>query len=326
MALTDQSIEELLPEGQPAVSVPEGGRRDDIARRLAELADNDVRRRTLLWSLALQTIVERERLGERQPGFEGATYGFVPVGDVTDFPSTLKHFGGYVFGAAFEIESREDSARQAVIAVSVGNRSVACVYNWRRPVLHIANVSNPIGTGACWARSRKSKIRPSADGVLTAGHVVGALSRGSSVYMDDNTYWHLGDYGSCKIDVALIVRAGCIPAGVSSLAVQSQPVGGTTVTFTGVGTGKTVTAKITHTVVHPTYYSDRHPMRVFFDDYGGPGDSGALVREVPTGPAVGIYISREPVPVSPGSSTTQQEGVAQFLTQAEHVLEVDLFL
>jgi hypothetical protein len=257
MALTDETIEALLPQGIAPLRVPGGGDVEGPARRLQDLGEG-TRRRTFLWSLALQSLVERDGLGDAVPGFEGSTYGFVPVGDMTAVPETVKHIDGYVFGMAFEIESRAESARQEVVALVVENQSVACVFNRRRPILHVTNVASPVGTGACWARSKKTRITPAADGIITAGHVVAALSRGSSVSMDDGTYWTLGDYGSCRIDAALIVQAGSIPGGVSALQVQNSPVGGTDVAFSGVGTGKTVTAKITHTVVHPTYYSDRH--------------------------------------------------------------------
>jgi hypothetical protein len=292
-SLTNEIIQALLPPTEPELQAPEGLLRSFEAR-LAGL-DSSVERRVFLWATALQARIERERWDQRLPGFLYATYGFLPVSGTTAF-SGIPYSGGYVFGVAIEREPDGDLVTQEVEPLVQNGVTLAQVINRRGIEFHIANPTMPNGTGACWARSKKSMIRPAADGVLMPAHVVTGVTLGSSVIMSGPGSWNLGDRGSCKIDAALIVQAGCIPAATSALTVQFNPLPGTDVVFDGAATGGSIYAKITHTQVHPTYLSDRHPMRVFMDNFGTAGDSGALVREVKTGLGVGLYSGREPVP------------------------------
>jgi hypothetical protein len=321
-SLTNEIIQALLPPTEPEIQAPEGLLRS-FETRLAGLT-SALERRTFLWVTALQARIERERWDQRVPGFLYATYGFVPVSGSPAHPG-IPLSGGYVFGVAIEREPASALATQEVEPLFQNGATLAQVINGRGIEFHIANPTMPNGTGACWARSMKSMIRPAADGVLTAAHVVTGVTLGSSVVMSDPGPWNLGDRGSCKIDAALIVKAGCIPAGTLALAVQFNPLPGTDVVFDGAASGGSITAKITHTLVHPTYLSDRHPMRVFMDNFGIAGDSGALVKEVKSGLGVGLYSGREPVPPALGAAGVY-EGVAQVLSQAQDALQIDLFI
>src|SRR6185437_10599151 len=111
---------------------------------------------------------------------------------------------------------------------------------------------------ACWARSQKSRISPAADGVLTAEHVVTGLPLTSPVVMSGGGSWYLGDRGDCKIDASLIVQTNCIPSGTAKLRVEYNPQSNMSVEIHGAASGTIISAKITHTLVHPTYLSGRH--------------------------------------------------------------------
>jgi hypothetical protein len=319
--LTQNVVEALLPPNDPPSLVPEGVPTDFFEARLQRLESAE-QKHIFRWVTALQAIAERSQFDRQYPGFQYSTYGFVPVaGTVADRTQTA---GGYVFGIAVELEPTGDGSSQELDLIGLENLRIPCVFNRRRLVLDVANPIAPRGTGACWAHSRKTKIKPAADGALTAEHVVANLPLTSSVPMSDPGNWHLGDRGTCKIDAALIVQAGCIPSTAGKLAVEFNPQSKMVVEIRGVVSG-VIQTKITHGQTHPTYLSGRHPMRVFLDKYGVPGDSGALVKDPSTGRGVGIYMGRDPVPPSLGAAAVY-EGVAQYLPQVQHELELDLFL
>jgi hypothetical protein len=319
--LTEYVVDKLLLRNDPPSVVPEGVPPDFLEARLQRLESAE-QKLIFLWMTAFQAIAERSRLDRQYPGFQYSTYGFVPVSGSIDNRAQIA--GGYVFGMAIELEQAGDDPSQELDWIGYENVRIPCVFNRRRMVLDVANPVAPPGTGACWAHSRKTKIRPAADGALTAEHVVANLPLTSSVPMSDPGSWHLGDRGTCKIDAALIVQAGCIPHTAGKLAVEYNPQPNSIVEIHGAVSG-VVPAKVTHTQVHPTYLTGRHPMRVFFDKYGVRGDSGALVSDQTTGRGVGIYMGRDPIPPSLGAAGVY-EGVAQYLPQVQHELELDLFL
>ena len=328
--LTDEIVHRVLPEIVPPPRVPEGVSAEAVARRASEL-ESALERRIFLWTTALQAHIEAERWSDwanNIPGFQGATYGFVPVSSQTRLPNGVESFGGYVFGVALEIEGpSETQPIQEAERFIYSQAPVALIFNRRQIELHVANPTYPrSGTGACWARSKRSAIEPlAADGILTAAHIVDGLRLGDTVYMDNGGKpWHLGDRGTKQVDAALIVKAGCIPATATRLHVQDMPEDGGAVTFRGAQTKGTLNARITHSISHPTYLADIFPMRVFMDKFGRPGDSGALVSEARTGRGVGVYIGRDPVPRSVGGASVW-EGTSQFLTQAQFNLRIDLF-
>jgi len=322
--LSDRIVEFVMPPGEAPELVPEGVPRDFFNARLQRL-ESPLERRIFQWLTVFQAIAERQQLDRQFPGFQFTTYGFVPVSGSTEAREKLPIFEGYLFGIAVELEPSAGSPAQEVERITYENLAVPCVVNRRLIQLDVANPIAPRGTGACWARSKKTRISPAADGVLTAEHVIAGMPLTSSVAMSGPGSWYLGDRGSCKIDAALIVQAGCIPYSASKLYVEYNPQSNTSVEVYGAATGTIINAKITHTLIHPTYLSGRHPMRVFFDTYGIPGDSGALVRDKASGRGIGIYMGRDPVPPSFGAAPVY-EGVAQALSQAQYELQLDLLI
>jgi hypothetical protein len=274
----------------------------------------------------LQARIESERWDRQIPGFQYATYGFVPISDAIQLPTGVNTVGGYVFGVAIELEAAGDEPFQEAESFIENGVTVPRILNWRSIERDVANPVSPLsGTGACWAHSKNPAIKPAADGVLTAAHVVASVSLRSPVGMSDSLTWHLGDRGSCKIDAALVVRVGCIPRNVTPLVVQNNPVPSKDVTIHGAASKRVITARITHAQVHPTYMDANHPMRVFFDKHGIRGDSGALVQETKTKLGVGVYMGRYPIPPKLGAPPVYQGG-AQALSQAQDELQLDLFL
>lgn len=320
--LTDYIVKSLLPNEEPPELVPEGVPRDFFNARL-RARETDLERRIFQWLTMYQAIAERRRLDQEFPGYQFATCGFVPVsGEMT---SNIRTVDGYVFGIAVELAPWTDAPAQNVELLTYESFAVPCVFNRRLPELHVANPTSPTGTGACWARSKKKRISPAADGVLTAEHVTGGATLTSSIAMSHPGNWYIGDRGDCKIDAALVVQQGCIPSSASKLYVEFNPQSNTAVEIHGAASGTVIKAKITHTLVHPTYLSGRHPMRVFLDNFGTHGDSGALVKDVATGYGIGIYMGTDPIPPTLGG-TPVKEGVAQALSQAQYEMQLDLFL
>jgi hypothetical protein len=313
--LTESAIQALVPSAEitfiPPASFAASWSSDDLAQ-LSEL-----RRRAFVWAASLQARIESEQRGRDLPGFQYATFGFIPV--TTGWP--VRTIEGFTFGVALELEPQGSEPSQEASLFEHLGQKVALVTNRRQFEPH--SVANPTiprpGTGACWAKSRKKAIKPASEGVLTAEHVVAGVTLTSSVGMSDGLSWRLGDRGSCKLDAALIVRVNSVPTNVTILAIQKAPKPGTDVEFNF--TGGLKKSKITHTMIHSTYLNDANPMRVFFDQYGAPGDSGALVREQNSGPGVGIYMGDAPI-----AGTGGKEGLAQALSQAADALEVDISL
>lgn len=321
--LTNNIVESLLPAVDPEARVPQGVTADEVSARSESLTY--IERRIFRWTTALQALIESERWDREIAGFQYATYGFVPISGVIQLPAGVNTIGGYVFGVAIELEAAGEVPLQEAESFVQNGVTIARILNWRRVEFDVANPIAPRGTGACWAHSKNRHILPAADGVLTAAHVVAGLSLRSSVAMSDPGSWYLGDRGSCKIDAALIVQANCIPGSAATLSVQNNPLPTKDVTIHGAASSHVITAKITHAQVHPTYLSGDHPMRVFFDKHGIPGDSGALVRETTTGLGVGIYMGRYPIPPSPGARPVY-EGGAQALSQAQDELQLNLWI
>jgi len=318
--LTDAIIEYLVPRETPPFNLVPHGVPDEVMRAGRERRGRD--RLIFLWCTAFQAVIENNRWDKKFAGFQFATYGFIPIIQGLQVPDGIRFFESYVFGAALQLEEAESSPTQEIFPIQEGNVSVPCVLN-RGPIkTHQRHLlpfpSNPLGTGACWARSRKQSILPAADGVLTAAHIVSHIHRlKTPVLMSDGTYWHLGDRGNSKVDAALIVKSGCIPLTTKVLAVERIPIQGEDIEFYGITSGRIITAKVTRSHVHPTTLSDQFTMVVFFDDWGEEGDSGALVLNIGSGAGVGIYS---------GVSVKSNEGYAQALCQAQDVLEVELFI
>jgi hypothetical protein len=316
------SLQSLVPLSFPQFQIPTGGDRATwercyalLQRRVQEL--DELRGRSLAWCAVLQALAEAERWDQQYAGFRFATFGFIPM--------LNQGQESYVFGGAIELGPHDGAPTQDVRSVQVQEQHFPLVINRRSYIWHVANPVLPHpGTGACWARSRRS-MSTANEGVLTAEHVIAGTSLGGAVHMDVAGAWTLADSGTCKIDAALVTLSGSIPSSAASLAVQNVPCPGTSVEILGNASPAPIVGNVTHTMIFSTYLSELHPMRVFLDVHGIHGDSGGLVRETSGGPGVGLYMGQ---PHTPQSSPSGQpvEGICQYLLQAQDALELDLFL
>ncbi|MGE3336007.1 MAG: hypothetical protein AB7I36_20395 [Rhodospirillaceae bacterium] len=319
--LTDQAIKELLPASEPPRGVvPQQVTASAIARRYEGLRTSALRQ-TFAWMTAMQAAFEADSSYQAFPGFQWATYGFVPVPKELELPGRIRSFDSYVFGIAVQIEP--DAVGPDVIcdSLEVGDEIVPLVVR-AVPVEPHSPHPSPAGTGACWARSRRPGMRTPRDGVLTVSHAFRVLTRGVRVPMDVGGPWCLSDVGPVGIDAALVGLSGCIPSAAVALSVDAHPVAGADVVFEGRASGP-VTARITHTLAHPTFFGMSHPMRVFLDQHGQYGDSGALVTDTQTRNGVGLYMGKVIVPDGRGGFTP--EGICQLLEQVRDGLILDLF-
>jgi hypothetical protein len=316
--LSDDIVQNLLPRDFRQVIVPVGVEEAYFERRISEI-ESPLQREIYRLTTALQAITEERRLDRNQPGFQGATYGFVPVGADVRVPRDFPVIDGYVFGAAVQLPAIKNGPPQIIRVVRSEKLSFPVVLNFSAIEFHVANPSGSIGTGACWARSKKAAIRPSHEGILTAAHIFDGVPLLTQVGMSLPGPWYLGDRGECKIDAAIIVQTDCIPYLTSSLQVENYPIANQTVTFSGVGSGASVQAQIQHSAPNGTHLTQLHPLRLYLDKGGVPGDSGALVRNS-SGAGVGIYIGKVPI-----LGTHTYYGVAQLLSQAQYALNVDLY-
>lgn len=315
--LTDEIIGALVPDESPPSELPVGVSDEDLSSlaRSSEPREKMI----ILWTTFFQTTMESNWPGDEFPGFNYLTYGFVPVNDEGREFFRAEH--PYVFGAAVELDATEDSELQTFYHAVRRDVDIPVVVNSRRIEIHQETVTGARGAGTvtCWANSNKSRVVPSG-GILTANHVVEAERINQAVTSSIPGNWRLADRGGCKIDVALIAGSGGIPNNCTPLHIDRLPKQGSKVQFTGAATNQVISATISHSFVHPSLLTTRHPMRVFLDSYGLRGDSGALVESSATSLGAGIYMGRNPL-----KGTNDFEGVAQALCQGADQLKLDLY-
>ncbi|MFV0645224.1 MAG: hypothetical protein ACK5NN_12120 [Sphingomonadaceae bacterium] len=317
--LSNEIIDDLLPERTPPFLVPPGMQEGQILDLIGS-AQTEREQHIAIWLTFFQSAIETDWPGSQYGGFQYATYGFIPVSETGQ-----RFFGSrhpFVFGASIEIEESFNLPTQEYATGAAEGVELSIVINRRSAELHSSTVTGLKGPGtvACWAKSNKTNIAPS-EGILTANHVVEAEKIGQSVSCTLPGVWHLADRGGCKIDAALVVNnQQGIPATCAPLNVERLPIAGTDVEFTGAQSSQPISAKVTHSFVHPSLLTTRHPMRIFLDDYGLGGDSGALVEMASNGNGAGIYMGRNPI-----DGGHDYEGVAQALAQAVHQLMLSVY-
>ena len=127
--LTDKAVESLLPSTQPELVLPAGVTAEDLSRRSERL--NNQQRRILRWTASLQGIVERERWDHQRPGFQYATFGFVPISGELELPNGVVHDGGYVLALPWSWKQRVTTHSSKSRVSLFGNATLARVFNWR---------------------------------------------------------------------------------------------------------------------------------------------------------------------------------------------------
>ena len=152
---------------------------------------------------------------------------------------------------------------------------------------HSPSIHPSLGRCGCWAMTRISSASPVGPGGLTAKHCVLGLTKGSKVALSNGTWGTLLDIAPEGIDAAIVDTGET--AGKTILQTENFVTPYTDVEFEG--TLGPVTTKIT--AVTDTFGilgSPSLPSRVALAKSGSPGDSGAIVRSISSGYAVGVYM------------------------------------
>lgn len=312
--LTRATVRILTPATPPPPLFP---RLSDPTAFIAAQNLPPIPRRIFEWVSALQNFTE-DNWRNLSPVIEpdSVTYGFIPIAGRS--PPDVKVHNEYVFGVCVEKETPDvRDARQSIETFAFAERQFPLVINFRPFERHIVEVG--VGTATCWSRSDSA---PFSEGVLTAAHCLASYRRGDLVKCSLPGDWRFANAASAKIDAALVSQSGAIPPHAARLPVMRHPVPSLDVAFLGAATRKRIYASVTHALVHPSTLSAMHPMRVFMDAWGQPGDSGALVEDDPFRHGVGIYMGAQPIVRDDG--LPDSEGVSQLLAQAVMVLGLDL--
>jgi len=162
-------------------------------------------------------------------------------------------------------------------------------------------------------RMNGQKIGP---GILTSKHVTGT-TLGSKFTLSCGCTGTLSDIGPEGIDSALIT-SDCARI-TTPLHARKLVAPWTDVFFEGSSSG-IVTTKVTDVSnTMGIYHSNHLPSKVFIAPHGRPGDSGALIREIDSKKAVGIYIG------SLTSPAGHSFGFSQHAQQAVETMEMEMY-
>lgn len=323
MAFEKSSGFELLP---PVGETRLLANRQELFFSVADTLKSEGLLRSLFWTLRLSIVTEGgSTLRRTVPGFRFASYGFM------DPESEADAFGVIVI-AAPSVESRivreeqdfdgggvTDFNKEKLESVTVDGQLFPIIVRRIREYLH-APFHPAGGSGACWCKPRQ--MTRGSVGILTAKHVLPGTS-GGQVAIGQQVSLSCGHPGRVSalapdgIDAA-VVSSDCIPKSGSPIQTLQIPVPWMDVEFEG--SMSSIATKITSVPdVQGVLTSPLLPARFFLANYGHPGDSGALVRDVNTQNAAGIYLGSFTNPAG-GSG-----GIAQLAYQAQHILDIELY-
>lgn len=324
MAMTREEMVKLLP----AVRPPEFELADTEQRTFEWLQSRaeDVLEASFLWS----RWIPRQFHGPGVPysgrhsfrsysvaGSIGAVVGFIPLSDsVPEHQSVGLEARniGWLFTMAILFEGPEHECRARTMELD-SDYHFPLIYLPVRRIEHAPpNVDG--ATSACWARSNKF-LANGDEGVLTAKHAVRGLARGDPVDLDDGDTGTLTDYSDGNVDAAL-VATDSFPTRTTARDIVDEPINGDDAYFDGAETGSTITGQIMSTWYFPDNPDPYNPMRIFLDEHGKEGDSGALVCDKTSGDALALYVGEI-------SANGQDMGMCQYLRQAVDLLDIEIF-
>ncbi|OPY72631.1 MAG: hypothetical protein A4E64_02890 [Syntrophorhabdus sp. PtaU1.Bin058] len=244
--------------------------------RASEYLEDNEALKTFYWTIRLM-LASRPIVRFVRPviGFRFLGFGFL------DPELEEDNFGVIVFatnpnyGKPFFLEPIELEEKSFPVVV----RPFIEIPHW--PSIHLS-----LGRCGCWAETRMSSNSVGPGG-LTAKHCVSGLTMGSKVPLTDGTWGTLLDIAPEGIDAA-IVATGETP-GSTILKTEEFVTPYTDVEFEGAsGPVKTKITAVTDTF--GILSSPVLPSRVALARSGAHGDSGAIVKSIPLGRAVGIYM------------------------------------
>ena len=269
---------------------------------------------TLYWAMRLMDRAAEERIPHSVPGFRYLRTGFIESSDTKGDTVTSSEFGVTVVAATLTQENAHEP--EWLDPLEADNHQFPVLV--QRPVetLHSPTIRPVAGSSGCWAYSRTGQTKR-GPGMLTAKHVLGEAA-GGQIPLTDGTFADILDIAPDGIDAALVSTPETV--GLHQLAVQQLVAPWAEVEFVGAVTGVHRTKIKSITDTRGIYGSSFLPCRLFLGTHGAGGDSGALIRDVATGAAVGIYMGELLNPVG------TPEEVAQHMHQAQLIMNLDLLM
>ena len=324
MQLPPDNINGLIPEGLPAENLILAG-----TLELANSIEDLQLRRSYLWANAIlvRLLSSPEYLGA--PGILPIRTSHVSAGFVhlLELPLGLnspsyKIVNKFAFGAYALAYSEDETKKQEVIPVNVGNSIFPLVLNYGRIQLHGCPTHPPGGTGCCWVQDATGTATWT-HGILASRHVVSSYSLGSGISLTPTSSYStpvsgsLADIDACTIDAAIIkINSADWPAGLGSLHLNAAIAPGVKVQFNGAHTSGS--GSVLRIFQHSNYYGNLFGQRIITDCYGIPGDSGTLLQDT-SGRGLGIYMGDIP------DGSGGYEGLYQDLKQVEHYFHLNLY-
>jgi hypothetical protein len=269
---------------------------------------------TLYWAMRLMDRAAEEGIPRSVPGFRYLRTGFIEPSDTADETVTSPVFGVTVVAAALTKENTQQP--EWLVPLEADNHRFPVLVQRPVEILHSPTVKPVTGSSGCWAYSRTGQARR-GPGILTAKHVLGGAT-GGQIPLTDGTFANILDIAPDGIDAALISTPETV--GQCPLTVKQLVAPWAEVEFIGAMTGVHRTKIKSITDTRGIYGSSFLPCRLFLGTHGAGGDSGALIRDVATGEAVGIYMGELLDPVG------TPEGIAQHMHQAQLIMNLDLVM
>jgi hypothetical protein len=269
---------------------------------------------TLYWAMRLMDRATEERIPHSVPGFRYLRTGFIEPSYKTGDAVASPEFGVTVVASTLTQKTTQEAEWLEPLEAD-DHRFPVLV---QRPVeiLHSPAIRPVAGSSGCWAYSRAGQAKR-GPGMLTAKHVLGEAT-GGQIPLTDGTFADILDIAPDGIDVALVSTPETV--GQRPLTVQQLVAPWEEVEFVGAVTGVHRTKIKSITDTRGIFGSSFLPCRLFLGTHGAGGDSGALIRDVATGAAVGIYMGELLDPVG------TPEGIAQHMHQAQLIMNLDLLL
>jgi hypothetical protein len=325
-----------IPPGYAAEVVPRGFPPPELVpeavRAVAEGVPDELNRRSLLWTAAIFSELRywRER-GDRPPEAVGPSGQRAPWPPLMQLLEMLPRDSVAVglLDPKFEV-----AGFGLVVHLTGGEPRMLFAGNVRLPRLEptfplvvgrywedlhqTPNVHPTNGRSTCWAQSNIT----GQCGILTAKHCANGIPVRGSMALTPNGHGTVVAKGQYVIDAAFVATPNASVTGRAALAAVSFPVGGAPATINlGTGTIPATIVRVTDTLGVLDDFN--HPVKVYLDKYGSPGDSGGLV-DTPSNDGVGIYCGTLSNATVAGVSGVTV-GVCQHLKQAALVLDLSLY-
>lgn len=229
-------------------------------------------------------------------------------------------WGGVIFtsepGPPFSIDEYNELSFQ-------GNKFpiIVCHATQEQQAMEVHDQHGLLGTVACWAKANSRNTNfPNISGSLTAAHTIGSNNRQLEVKAKNLLIpVKAGSVWSAPpcIDVAFLETPWSSPNKNPLPIISPQSIAkGDPVVFDGAASGS-VSGYVTHTSAHSAYKGSGIPMLLCHTGLGSNGDSGSLVEV--NGSAACMHLGK--INLDSGG----QESRTLFLSQAQHLLEIDLY-